>query len=315
MSRLSRLPRHLTTAALGVICALSITSCSNGSVTPDAAAAPKRPAADGSASASPSPTATPLSAATLGHLADASVNIADGQRIGVGLPISVTFKRPIPKAERADVERQLKVTANPGVTGSWAWIKDRNLHDGQRVDFRPQDYWKPGTEVSVKAGPSLSRSFTVSRSLVATVDVRSHQMKVVKDGAPTQTIPITAGRPPYETWNGTMVVLDKQRKVFMDSRTVNIADTYQGWYGYAVHLTTSGTYLHENTRANTFAGKQNVTHGCVGLASDGTARRFYEQVIPGDVVRVVNSKDQVAPGNGYGDWNLSWSEWRSLSAL
>ncbi|MGW3626608.1 L,D-transpeptidase [Streptomyces sp. NPDC000880] len=139
-------------------------------------------------------------------------------------------------------------------------------------------------------------------------------MTVVKDGAPTQTIPTTAGRTGLDTWNGTMVVSDKQRRI-LDSRTVNIADAYRGWYSYAVHLTTSGTYLHENDNANVHAGRSNVTHGCIGLASDATARRFYEQVIPGDVIRVTNSTDQVASGNGYGDWNLSWSEWRSRSAL
>ena len=308
---------HIGAAALGLICALSLTGCSDAGLTSDAAAATKPPAAGSPASApaTPRPTTTPPSAATLGHLADASINITDDGHVGVGMPISVTFKRPIPTSERADVERRLQVTAAPGVTGAWAWIKDRNLNDGQRVDFRPRTYWKPGTKVSVTAGPSIARSFTVARSLVATVDVRTHKMTVVKDGAATQAIPITAGRPGLDTWNGTMVVSDKQRRVYMDSRTVNIADAYQGWYSYAVHLTTSGTYLHENDRANTYAGRDNVTHGCIGLASDGTARRFYEQIIPGDVIRVINSKDQVASGNGYGDWNLSWSEWRSRSAL
>ncbi|WP_327325323.1 L,D-transpeptidase [Streptomyces sp. NBC_01210] len=308
------MPRHIKAAVLGLICALSITGCSGAGGTPDAVAAPPRRPAANSTPEAPRPTATPPSAATLGHLANATINITDGQHVGVGLPISVTFKHPIPKSQRADVERQLKVTANPGVTGAWAWIKDHNLHDGQRVDFRPRTYWKPGTRVTVKAGDSLSRSLTIARSLVATVDVRAHRMTVVKDGA-TQAIPITAGRPGLDTWNGTMVVSDKQRRVFMDSRTVNLGDAYAGYYSYAVHLTTSGTYLHENPKANTYAGRSNVTHGCIGLPSDGTARRFYEQIIPGDVIRVTNSKDQVASGNGYGDWNFSWSEWRSRSAL
>ncbi|WP_328672877.1 L,D-transpeptidase [Streptomyces sp. NBC_00322] len=307
---------HIGAAVLGLICALSLTGCSGASVTSDAAAASARPA-DNRSTTPPSasrPTATPPTAATLAHLSDASVNITEGERVGVGMPISVTFKRPIPESERADVELRLKVTANPSVTGAWAWIKDRNLHDGQRVDFRPATYWKPGTKVSLTA-PSIARAFTIARSLVATVDVRSHKMTVAEDGEATRTIPITAGAPGYDTWNGTMVVSDKQRRVYMDSRTVDIADSYQGWYGYAVHLTTSGTYLHENDRANTFAGRTNVSHGCIGLASDGTARRFYEQIIPGDVIRVTNSKETLAAGNGYGDWNLSWSQWRSRSAL
>ncbi|WP_327351447.1 L,D-transpeptidase [Streptomyces sp. NBC_01304] len=316
------MPRHTrarhravaTAVAAGLLGTLSLTACSATDVTPDAAAAERgRPATTAPAKAKP--TQEPPSPAVLAHLAAASVNIADGREVGVGMPISVTFKHPIPKAERVEVERLLKVTADPGVTGGWAWIKDRNLHDGQRVDFRPRTYWKPGTKVSLQAGPDISRTVTIARSLVATVDVRTHRMTVVKDGADTRTIPITAGAAGMETWNGTMVVSDKQRSVVMDSRTVGYGDSYYGRYNYAVHLTTSGTYLHENPKANTYAGNSNVTHGCVGLATDGTARGFYEQIIPGDVIRVTGSKDQVAVGNGYGDWNLPWSEWLALSAL
>ncbi|MFD3518726.1 L,D-transpeptidase [Streptomyces sp. NPDC058657] len=242
------------------------------------------------------------------------VNIVEGMTAGVGLPVSVTFKKPVPAGERAAVERRLKVSANPGVEGSWSWVKDRNLHAGQRVDFRPRSYWKPGTRVTVDVGPELTRHFTIGRSLVATVDVKTHRMTVVKDGR-TRRIPITAGAPGKDTWNGTMVVSDKQRRVFMDSRTVGYGTTYSDWYYYAVHLTTSGTYLHQNPAANGVVGRRNITHGCVGLASDGTAADFYRDVMVGDVVKVVNSKETVAAGNGYGGWNVGWGEWKAGSAV
>lgn len=242
------------------------------------------------------------------------VNIAEGQTVGVGMPISVTFALPVPPSERAAVERQLRVTMDVDAEGSWSWVKDRTLADGQRVDFRPRTYWRPGTKVTVEVGAGLTRHFTIGRSLIATVDVRRHTMTVEKDGR-TQRVPITAGAPGMETWNGTMVVSDKQRRVFMDSRTVGYGEEYADWYSYAVHLTASGTYLHENPKATTYAGRQNVTHGCVGLADDGTAKRFYDQVIPGDVVKVTGSKETVAVGNGYGDWNLSWERWQEGSAL
>ncbi|MFI6336000.1 L,D-transpeptidase [Streptomyces sp. NPDC050535] len=304
--RSGRAARAMSAAAL---CALTLAGCTAQAV----AGGPQRETnarvaeASPSVTAKPTPTRTPLKA-----LEGAHINIADGQTVGVGMPISVTFDRAIPAGERADTERQLKVGS--GIEGSWSWVKDRNLLDGQRVDFRPREYWTPGTEVTVRAGAGITRNFTVGRSLVATVDVRNHTMKVVKDGQ-TRTVPVTTGAPGMETWNGTMVVSDKQREVFMDSRTVNYGDAYAGYYSYAVHLTTSGTYLHENPKANTYAGRQNVTHGCVGLATDGTAKRFYDEVIPGDVVEVVGSKDTVAVGNGYGDWNASWEEWRAGSAL
>ncbi|MEU0007219.1 Ig-like domain-containing protein [Streptomyces sp. NPDC006314] len=271
----------------------------------DRAEPPARPGT--TASATTGPTAAPLR-----RLSGARINIAEGQTVGVGMPISVTFSHPVPSGQRADAERQLKVDTD--VEGSWSWVKDRNLLDGQRIDFRPRTYWKPGTRVTVHAGSGTTRHFTVGRSLIATVDVRTHTMRIVRDGA-TRTVPITAGAPGMDTWNGTMVVSDKATKVFMDSQTVGYGDAYAGYYHYAVHLTASGTYLHQNPKADTFAGRANVTHGCVGLATDGTAKHFYEEVIPGDVVKVVGSKETVAPGNGYGDWNVDWARWRAGSAL
>ncbi|MFF1447766.1 L,D-transpeptidase [Streptomyces sp. NPDC058274] len=307
-----RLGRVRVWGAALAVCALALTGCSaqavaGGGKGTGADAAAKTGGTTGVPAAQPKP--KPLKS-----LAGARVNIADRGTVGVGMPISVTFSRPVPAAERADTERQLKVTTSNGTTGSWSWIKDRNLLDGQRVDFRPRTYWKPGTEVTVRAGADLTRRFTVGRSLVATVDVRTHTMTVEKDGS-TRRVPVTAGAPGMDTWNGTMVVSDKQRRVFMDSRTVGYGDSYAGYYAYAVHLTTSGTYLHQNPKANTYAGRQNVTHGCIGLATDGTASRFYGEVIPGDVVKVTGSTETVAAGNGYGDWNLSWDQWRTGSAL
>ncbi|WP_406838105.1 L,D-transpeptidase [Streptomyces sp. AHU1] len=306
-----RLARAWSAAA---VCVLALAGCSAQALADGGggtAGAGDRPNATGTAGATgkarPKPSATPPKS-----LAGAHINIADGQTVGVGMPISVTFDRPIPVAERADVERQLKVAAD--VEGSWGWVKDRNLLDGQRVDFRPRAYWKPGTAVTVRAGAGITRHFTVGRSLIATVDVRTHFMTLETAGS-SRRVPITAGAPGMDTWNGTMVVSDKASKIFMDSKTVGYGDQYHDYYYYAVHLTTSGTYVHMNPKANTYGGRQNVTHGCVGLATGGPAKRFFDEVIPGDVVKVVNSRDTVAVGNGYGDWNLNWDQWRATSAL
>ncbi|MFI0964212.1 L,D-transpeptidase [Streptomyces sp. NPDC021080] len=309
--RRGRLARAWSAAA---VCALALAGCSAQAAADgggERTGQGGRPAATGTAGATG--TARPKPSATAPEsLPGAHVNIADGQTVGVGMPVSVTFDRPIPVAERAHVERQLKVTAD--VEGSWGWVKDRNLADGQRVDFRPRTYWKPGTAVTVRAGAGITRHFTVGRSLVATVDVRTHFMTLETAGS-SRRVPITAGAPGMDTWNGTMVVSDKASKVFMDSRSVGYGDQYHGYYYYAVHLTTSGTYLHQNPKANTYGGRQNVTHGCVGLATGGPAKRFFDEVIPGDVVKVTGSKETVAVGNGYGDWNLDWDQWRATSAL
>jgi lipoprotein-anchoring transpeptidase ErfK/SrfK len=279
-----------------------------------AGAADGKPASPGAARGAPAarPAGAPVSVPAA--LKDVRVNVADGATVGVGMPISLTFARPVPVAERAAVEMALTVDSSPRVIGAWSWIKDRNLLDGQRLDYRPRRFWRPGSEITLRIGRTGGRHFTIGRSLVATVDVPGHFMTVVNDGV-TGRVPITAGAPGMDTWNGTMVVSDKQRRVLMDSRTVGYGDSYKGYYNYAVHLTASGTYLHENPKADVHAGRRNVSHGCVGLATDGTARRFFEEVIPGDVVRVTGSTDTVAAGNGYGDWNIGWERWLAGSAL
>ncbi|MFD4633444.1 L,D-transpeptidase [Streptomyces sp. NPDC058284] len=307
-----RATRAWSAAAL---CSLALAGCSAEGGADDGKASVPGPgptAADRASSARQKPVerTVPDPAALNG----VRINVQDGQTVGVGMPVSLTFDRPVPAVERAAVERRLKVEADPGVTGSWSWVKDRNLHDGQRVDYRPSEPWNPGTKVTVRAGAGTTRTFQVGRSLVATVDVRTHTMTVVKDGR-TREVKVTAGAPGMDTWNGTMVVLDKQSRVLMDSRTVGYGKAYKDYYNFAVHLTASGTYLHENPNANATAGERNVTHGCIGLATDGSARRFYAEVIPGDIVRVVGSKETVDAGNGYGDWNVGWKQWRAGSAL
>ncbi|MFI1767709.1 L,D-transpeptidase [Streptomyces sp. NPDC020800] len=249
-------------------------------------------------------------------LAQARVNIGDGQTVGVGMPISVTFRQRVPAAERKAVESWLRVQTSSGTQGAWSWVQDHTVPGGERVDFRPSTtYWQPGTKITLRRGSHGTSRFTIGRSLVATVDTKTHMMTIDTGGTP-QRIPITAGKPGLDTWKGTMVVMDKQPRVFMDSRTVGMGpnDTYHDYYYWAVHLTTSGTYVHQNPHANTAAGHSNVTHGCVGLATT-TARNFYDQVHVGDVITVTGAnKGTVAPGNGYGDWNLTWKQWLANSA-
>ncbi|MFI9646751.1 L,D-transpeptidase [Streptomyces sp. NPDC052040] len=311
---------RLGAAAAACIALLSVVGCSTDAGTgvrtyADPSDAPASTAAakaagganDGTGKASPAP-AMPEPAV----LAQARVNVSDGQRVGVGMPISVTFPKPVAAADRKAVESWLRVRTSTGTTGAWSWVKDQNLLEGQRVDFRPRStYWQPGTEITLGLGSHGDRRFTIGRSLIATVDASTHEM-TVSTGGTTRHIPITAGKPGRDTWNGTMVVMDKQRRVYMDSRTVGMGpnDTYHDYYFWAVHLTTSGTYVHQNKRANVAAGHSNITHGCVGLADDGTAENFYNKVMVGDVIEVTGAnKAKVATGNGYGDWNLTWQQW------
>ena len=53
---------------------------------------------------------------------DGGFQLADGQTVGVAAPIIIQFDAPI--ADKAAVERALKITTEPPVEGGWAWLPD-----------------------------------------------------------------------------------------------------------------------------------------------------------------------------------------------
>ncbi|WP_019889602.1 L,D-transpeptidase [Streptomyces purpureus] len=254
--------------------------------------------------------------------------------VGTGMIVSFTFNRQIDN--RAAVERAIRVTSDPPVEIKGHWFgKDR-------LDFRPEEYWRPGTEVTVdlalrdvegaKGVYGIQRKtvgFKVGRSQVSLVDAAAHTMEVRRDGKLVSTLPITAGAPKTTTYNGRMVVTELFDVTRMNGATVGFKKKDgQGEYDikdvpHAMRLTASGTFLHGNYWADpaTF-GKANVSHGCVGLrdekggSPDTPAGWFFDRTLVGDVVEVVNSHDQkVAPDNGLGGWNLDWTQWKAGSAL
>ncbi|WP_019074480.1 L,D-transpeptidase [Streptomyces hokutonensis] len=248
--------------------------------------------------------------------------------VGTGMIVSLGFNREI--ENRAAVERAIHVTAKPAVEVRPHWFGKA------RLDFRPENYWKPGTQVTVslrlrdvEGAPGVyglqykTFSFTVGRSQVSLVDAARHTMEVRRDGDLLATVPITAGAPGRTTYNGKMVVMEMLEVTRMNSRTVGFGGEYDiPDVPHAMKLTDSGTFLHGNYWAPTAPGHVNVSHGCVGLrdvkggGSDTPAGWFFDRSIVGDVVEVVHSNDkQVAPDNGLGGWNMGWKEWKAGSSL
>ncbi|MFC5658668.1 L,D-transpeptidase [Streptomyces nogalater] len=248
--------------------------------------------------------------------------------VGTGMIVSLSFSREI--TDRAAVERAVRVTARPPVEIRPHWFgKDR-------LDFRPERYWKPGTEVTVDLRlrdvegargvyglQDKTVAFTVGRSQVSLVDAARHMMEVRRDGALLATVPITAGAPKHPTYNGKMVVMDMLEVTRMNSRTVGFGGEYDiPDVPHAMKLTDSGTFLHGNYWALDAPGTANISHGCVGLrdvkggGSDTPAGWFFDRSLVGDVVEVVHSKDKtVAPDNGLGGWNMDWKDWTAGSAV
>ncbi|MFB7180187.1 Ig-like domain-containing protein [Streptomyces sp. NPDC056257] len=249
--------------------------------------------------------------------------------VGTGMIVSFKFNRSIER--RAEVERAITVTSDPAVQVVGHWF------GRDRLDFRPKEYWKAGTKVTVKmdlrdvegaAGSygiqSKTVTFTVGRSQISRVDATAHTMEVRRDGELLSTVPISAGAPKTTTYNGKMVVMELFDVTRMNGQTVGFGGEYDiPDVPHAMRLTASGTFLHGNywSSPDTF-GSTNVSHGCVGLrddkggGSDTPAGWFFDRTLIGDVVEVVNSQDKtVAADNGLGGWNMSWADWVAGSAI
>ncbi|WP_371499266.1 Ig-like domain-containing protein [Kitasatospora sp. NBC_00374] len=250
-------------------------------------------------------------------------NIADNGTYGVGMIVSVAFSKPVKNKEA--VTQGIAFEASDGTVVKGHWFGT------QRLDFRPAEYWKPGTKVTihyrlknVEVSPGVygdvdkDEPFTIGRYQVSTADAASHQMTVKKGDGTTQTIPITAGNDDNPSWNGTLVVSSKEKVTRMNSATV--ANVVGGEYDvpdvpHAMRLTNTGTYVHGNYWSSAF-GKSNASHGCISMqdgkgGDDGsTAGKFWSGSMVGDVVKIVNSKGkQVSPDNGLSGWNVAWGSW------
>ncbi|MFH9589252.1 L,D-transpeptidase [Streptomyces luteogriseus] len=247
----------------------------------------------------------------------------DGSKVGVGMPFSIRFSRGITNPE--DVEKAIRITTEPAVDVEGHWFGN------DRLDFRPEKYWKPGTKVTVdlnldgvegRSGvygeQDKTVKFTIGRNQVSVVDAKKLTMKVMRDGKTIKTIPVTTGQPGMETWNGQMVISEMLTVTRMNGETVG----YGGEYDikdvpHAVRLTTSGTFLHGNYWASGAFGNYNASHGCIGLRDvrggwdkKVPAAWFFNHSMVGDVVVVKNSEDRtVAPDNGLNGWNMSWEKW------
>ncbi|MFE9857429.1 Ig-like domain-containing protein [Streptomyces sp. NPDC005780] len=248
--------------------------------------------------------------------------------VGIAQPLSIVFDHPV--KNRAAVEKALKVSTSNDTEGSWGWLVDYSGRD--RVDWRPKEYWKSGTRITLDAelngvdsGSSggwfvrdYATTFTVGSSQVVKVDLDHHRLALKRDGRTVMDVPMSAGTPGGDraSWRGTAVLMAKEGTINMNSETVGLGDAYDKMVDFSMRLTWSGMYAHAAPWNAAYFGVANHSSGCVGM-SDADAASLYRQARVGDPFEITgaDAKGTVAEGNGYGAWNVSWSDWRTRSAL
>jgi len=253
-----------------------------------------------------------------------SVAPLDGETVGVGMPVIVTFDLPVKNREL--YEKYMKVTTDNGTTGSWTWFSDNEAH------FRPEQYWPANTKVTVKlslnslpAGSGIygqqdqDISFEVGKKVVSTVDVGKHKLTYSVDDQKVKTIPVTTGDDGHRTREGIKVIMEKFSAVDMDAATTGVDSEDPGYYNlsdvrWAMRLTNSGEFLHAAPWSVGAQGNANVSHGCTGM-STADAKWLYDNSRRGDVVEYVDSPRALEDRNGWTDWNVPWGTWTAGSAL
>ena len=263
-------------------------------------------------------------ALTLDEQTYPSVAPLQGEKVGVGMPVVVSFDLPV--TDKAAFEKQMNVTSTPQQAGSWHWMSSNEAH------WRPRSYWKPGSKVSVDvdingidAGNGIygqenrTVDFTVGDAHIYKVDAKTHQMKVFSNGKLLRTIPITTGKSGFVTRSGTKVIMEKFASKTMNSETVGIpvgsAESYNiDNVQWAMRLTYSGEFIHAAPWSVGDQGSANVSHGCTGMSTEN-AGWLYAMSRRGDVVEYTGTDRQMEFTNGYGDWTEDYKTYAKGSAL
>ena len=253
-----------------------------------------------------------------------SVTPVDGDVMGIAMPVVVTFDVPV--TDRAEFESHMSVTSVPAQVGSWHWLSDSEVH------WRPRTYWQSGTRVSVDLGLNgvnagngiygqLDRHihFSIGKAVVIRANVTTDKMQVLIDGRVARTVPVTGGKPDFETRRGIKVISEKYLTKRMNSATVGIDPNGPNGYDipdvrYAMRVTNSGEFLHAAPWSIRAQGHYNVSHGCVGMSLPN-AEWLYRLAKIGTPVEVTGTRRPLEAQNGWTDWNEPWAQYRAASAL
>ncbi|GAB3219840.1 Ig-like domain-containing protein [Glycomyces halotolerans] len=250
--------------------------------------------------------------------------VIEGETVGVGAPIIVTFSEAAP--DRAEVEKNLIVESEKGHEGAWRWISDT------QVIYRTKEYWEPYQTVTFTArfdgvllgdgvwgSEDHTAEMVIGPSNISYADVNAHNMIVEIDGEVARDIPISYGSGSeweYHTASGVHLVMEKfEHKVMIaPGKDKDDPDYYETPVNWATRINASGEFVHGAPWSEWAQGNTNVSHGCLN-ATDEHAKWFYEISQRGDPVEVVGSPRDMPWTNGWGYWVLSWEEWQQGSAL
>ncbi|TWJ15268.1 lipoprotein-anchoring transpeptidase ErfK/SrfK [Stackebrandtia albiflava] len=250
---------------------------------------------------------------------------------GQATPIMLDFPREfsVPEEERANVERRLFVKSDPPQPGAWHWFS------GNHLEYRPQEYWQPGTVIEVRAaigGMPLGGGVYGEADITQTVHIsgtarsvevsnETKQMVAMENGEVVKTMPISLGKDSSPSYSGTMIVMEKLAETVFDTTNEpgcngeeDGEDCYITDIQWAQRLTWSGQFIHSAPWSVGDQGVRNVSHGCVN-ASPADSEWIFNFTRVGDPVIVTGTGVELPYGDGFTAYDLSWEEFLEGSYL
>ncbi|WP_433323799.1 Ig-like domain-containing protein [Spirillospora sp. CA-294931] len=258
-----------------------------------------------------------------------------GEKVGIGMPIQVTFDRAV--KDRKAVEQALQVKSEKPATGAWYWVSDT------QVIFRTQNgkYWEANQEVTftarlsgVRAGKTtygladVTRKFRIGDAHMVNVSTKTKKLVVKKNGKKIKSWGISAGKggrvvngvDTFLTTSGIHLTMGRENPAIMTSQWMGVdpKDKKNGGYRevipHAVRISNSGEYVHAMAATVWAQGRQNVSHGCLN-SPPAAAKWYYEFAYRGDPVIITGSKRGLDWNNGWSFYQMSWNRWVKGSAL
>jgi lipoprotein-anchoring transpeptidase ErfK/SrfK len=210
----------------------------------------------------------------------ATVNVKGLGRVGVALPVVLTFSEPLQNREA--VLETLKPPTIDGApsSGKWHWIAKRE------VEFLPQPQWPAFAKVDVQIDPtglksvkggwmeqSITQSFTTGPDRHIDVFLDTQRVKAIESGEVVHSFAISSGKSKTPTVTGKFYIYARYRRKTMTSsaapgtpgyyKVENVPYAQYFYDGYAFH----GAWWHSGFG-------HPMSHGCVNLSTRAFNQRW-----------------------------------------
>jgi lipoprotein-anchoring transpeptidase ErfK/SrfK len=248
---------------------------------------------------------------------------ANASTVGVAQPLEFHFSEPV--TNKAAMEKAIKVTSATGQKGAFHWYSDT------MVRYRAADHWPANTKLTVQMNLfgvdygngqignfNKTNTINIGDKVVMEADATAKNVHIYVNDKLTKTFLASMGDERFPSAAGYLVLTaDKQRNATFDASTIGLKPGDPAYYGkldveYATRLANSGIFIHLAAPvAIPYLGQVNLSHGCIGLNREG-ASWVFDNMKPGDLVHMVGTPDPtdtIAPTDGFGDWNIPFSEY------